>query len=101
MTDLFPKDLPISARGVPCGPEGLQLPLTGSGELRDSPAGCRAQAEADLDRLDTPACEEDRCRCALSAAAWLSRAERLERQEAQPGPNAGEPTMAGRSDAAP
>ena len=100
MTDLFPKDLPISARGVSSGPDGLQSPSTGSSELQDSPAGCRARAEADLDRLETPACEEDRCRCALSAAAWLSRAERLERLEAQPGPNAGEARMAGGSNAA-
>lgn len=100
MTAPFPKDLPISARGVPTGAEGAHPPSTDSGELRDDPAGCRARAEADLDRLEAPAREEDRCRCALSAAAWLSRAERLERLEARPGPNAGDATMAGRSDSA-
>ena len=95
MTDLFPKNVPVSAHAVSTGTEGPQLLSTGSGELRDSAAGCRAQAEADLDRLDAPACEEDRCRCALSAAAWLSRAERLERLEAGPAPHAGEAMMAG------
>ena len=85
MTDPFPKPTP-DAGGADGPALDRQPPFTRpawAGACQDTADGCRAQAEADLQRLDSPADDEDRCTCALSAAAWLSRADRLERLAAE------------------